>query len=613
MDRRDRIAVSALAALVALVVYLPRLAPTLTLLGDSAVFVSAAAMWGVPQPSGYPLWTALGALFARVPLGELPYRLHLMSALCHIATVFVVAYTIAVLTRSRVAALSGALCLAFSRAFFLGSLYAEVFPLNDLFTAVALFLGLDLHRRGVEEQDLERPLMRLALVCGLASAHHQTIALLAPSLALLVWKSGALPLLRGNRLLKLFAIFVAPIVAFYALLVVAARRQPFSSWGDVHDLDSLLHLMTRQDYGGLTSPHRGAKELEASILVNGWFESTVLAFGWSVLLVAVIGAWSAIRDKRGTGSRIAGVALVLAVLVSGPVFAVMNQIDVDTEHGRAFAERFSTMAAVPLALLIGFGVAALLSGLKDYFPAGALRVALGMLFVFPLSKHAAACDLRDDRRGIQVAHDLVREVPDGSLVLITGDALNGAALYVCGVERRCGRTLVFSPGQMHLGWRVEQLRRWYPDLVLPTPAGKFITVRELVSANLDRRQIYVSTQILDLEPALRDAFNFLPDGIHVRALREVDVEPFKATFADRARRFARGDNCEGCGMARSDLQAPSLETSLPFLYALAFENHARVLSAFNLEPNLAALFELRAEQVDPESIKKLRSPGPPAN
>jgi len=607
---RDARRVSALAAAVALVVYLPRLAPTLSLQGDSAVFVSAAATWGIPQPSGYPLWTALGAVFARVPLGELPYRLHLMSALCHVATVFVVAYTLAILTRSRLAALSGALCLAFSRAFFLGSLYAEVFPLNDLFTALVIGAGLDLHRRGVarsSDADLERPLLRLAVLVGLASAHHQTIALLAPALALLVWKSGALPLLRGRRLLKLFAFFAAPLVLFYALILGAAKREPLSSWGDVHDLDSLLHLATRQDYGGLTSPHLGGKELDASTLFFAWFESAVHAFGWILVLVAALGVVAAWFDER----RIPSLSLVLAVLISGPMFAVKNNLEVDTEHGRAFAERFATMSAVPLALLVGLGVAALYLYLPRYLPTTAVRVGLGLLFVLPLARHAAACDLRDNRRGLQVAHDLIRDVPDGSLVLISGDALNGAALYLCGVEKRCGRTLVFSPGQMHLAWRVEQLRRRYPDLVLPTPAGKFITVRELVAANLDRRQIYVSTQILDLEPALRDAFNFLPDGLFVRALKVEDVEAFKASFPERARRLARGEACEGCGMKRADLHFPSLETTLPFLYALAFENHGRVLSAFEQDQSLAAFFTVRAEQVDEDAIKKLRAPIPP--
>ena len=64
-------------------------------------------------------------------------------------------------------------------------------------------------------------------------------------------------------------------------------------------------------------------------------------------------------------------------------------------------------------------------------------------------------------------------------------------------------------------------------------------------------------------------------------------------------------------MKRTDLHAPSLETTLPFLYALAFENHSRVLAAYYEEPNLAQFFATRAEQVDAESIKLMRVPPPP--
>ncbi|MBI2391417.1 MAG: DUF2723 domain-containing protein [Deltaproteobacteria bacterium] len=611
--RSDAARVGALAAIVALSIWLPRLAPTVTLLGDSAVFVSAAATFGVPQPSGYPLWTLVGWMFSKVPLGDVAYRVHLSSAIFHAATVFVVGWLVTTLSPSRVvglvSGLSAALCLAFSRAFFLGSLYAEVFPLNDLFTALALAASIELwRRRDAPQAEVDQALNALAWISGLASAHHQTIALLAPALALLVFGSGAW-LRIFARFPALLVRFVTPIAVFLLLLLVVAARDPFVSWGDVRSLSALFRLVTRADYGGPLSPHLGGKELEASVLAHAWLEGQALAYGWLLLGVACVGAVAAFVRDRSRDWPVA-IALVTAVLMSGPVFAAMNQLEVDTEHGRAFAERFSTMSAVPIAILVGLGIAAALRAGERWFPPPMARVVLGLSFVLPLSRHASDCDLRDDRRGLQVAHDLVNDVPDGSLVLITGDALNGAALWVCGVERRCGNTLVFTPGQMHLDWRVAQLRRRHPDLALPVPAGKFISVRELVGANLPRRPIFLSPQILDLEPPLRDAFQFLPEHIHVRALRTEDLDAFKASFPERARRFARADACEGCGIARADLRAPSLETSLPFLYALAFENHARVLGAWFEEPALAAFFSARAEQIDPEGIRRVRAPGP---
>jgi hypothetical protein len=158
---------------------------------------------------------------------------------------------------------------------------------------------------------------------------------------------------------------------------------------------------------------------------------------------------------------------------------------------------------------------------------------------------------------------------------------------------------------MHLPWRVEQLRRRHPQLVFPAPASKFITVRELVGANLGNRPVFLSPQLLNLEPPLREAFQYIPDGLMVRALRDdAALEAEKPGFVERAKSLARGDACEGCGIARADLSPISLETTIPPVYALAFENHARILEAwFPTEERLAAFFADRARRTDPDAIK----------
>ena len=118
--------------LVALGAYLPRVCRTLCLFGDSAELATAAAVWGVPHAPGYPLLTLVGHLFTRLPWGEVAFRTHLTSAAFHAATVAVVGATLHRLTGSILGAVSGAALLGLARSFFLGSLYYEVFPLNDL-------------------------------------------------------------------------------------------------------------------------------------------------------------------------------------------------------------------------------------------------------------------------------------------------------------------------------------------------------------------------------------------------------------------------------------------------------------------------------------------------
>src|SRR4051794_18164440 len=53
--------------LLALLLYLPRTCRTLAAFADSAELVTAAAVWGVPHPPGYPLYSALAHLFTYLP------------------------------------------------------------------------------------------------------------------------------------------------------------------------------------------------------------------------------------------------------------------------------------------------------------------------------------------------------------------------------------------------------------------------------------------------------------------------------------------------------------------------------------------------------------------
>ena len=59
-------------------VYLRTDCPTIYL-GDSGELSAAAFALGIPHGSGYPLYTLLGKLFCMVPLGNIGFRMNLMS------------------------------------------------------------------------------------------------------------------------------------------------------------------------------------------------------------------------------------------------------------------------------------------------------------------------------------------------------------------------------------------------------------------------------------------------------------------------------------------------------------------------------------------------------
>lgn len=67
--------------LVAFAVYAWTAAPNVTLL-DSGEFITAAQHFGVPHPTGYPLWTLLTWFFLLLPLGNAAWEVAIFSGLC---------------------------------------------------------------------------------------------------------------------------------------------------------------------------------------------------------------------------------------------------------------------------------------------------------------------------------------------------------------------------------------------------------------------------------------------------------------------------------------------------------------------------------------------------
>jgi hypothetical protein len=565
----------------ALFVYVPRAYRTLSLLGDSAELVTAAAIWGVPHAPGYPFYVLVSHALSRLPLLDVAFRVHLGSAFFHAATVAIVARIIEAMTGRFSAALIGAIALGAGRVFFTGSLYAEVFPLNDLLFALLLWLAL--RAKEAATSSASRAWGALACVVGLGMSHHPMIVLAFPAAAILVAPSAARALGSPRRVLSFVFIAAAVPIAAYGSLVIAAARDPFLSWGDVHDAASLFRLVTRQDYGGLFHASRGAASGQLLERLDAFAISTAQSFGPVALALLLLG----LIDTRAGLVR-ERMALSVAAVLAGPVFAALNAVDLHSEYRLAFFERFATMSHVALSILVGIGAARALelaSRRAARAPGVVFSALLLILTVGPLLYRVRGLDFSSDRRGIAYAHDLVASAPDGALVLLKGDMATQAALYVCGVERRCGERIVFAPFQLSMPWRLEQVKRRYPALGLEN-----VSIASLVERELARRPVLVHAEILDdalgrEESAVpwRLLFRIFPDE---RALR--DALP---AYRELLSGVAFGAACEGCAPAQPP-PFPAADAQRRAAYVSALQSHVRAARELGLSEEADALAKL---------------------
>ena len=569
------------AALLAFAAYAPRVCPTLYLVGDSAELTTAAAVWGVAHPPGYPLFTMMGHAFASVPLGEVAWRVHLTSAVLHAACVGAVVAATRTMTASAVAGLAAGLALATSRSFFVGSLYAEVFPLNDALLAALFAEAIAARASGERARVLW--LYTFAATLGLAAAHHPMIVLALPALAVAVARPLIVAAARDRRLAPcLWVSCVLPAVAAYALVPIAAAREPYISWDGVHDARSLAHLLLRLDYGGPFSPARHTAAGHALERLAAFARLLLSAMGAPVLAGAALGL-CALRRR----SWAVTVALGLAFVATGPAFAWANALDVDSEATLAYFERFTTMCQVPLAIAFGAAVAAAVAWVDGRRgPSFAMGAAIVVGVVWSVAR-VADIDLRDDRRGLAYAHDLVRATPGNAIVLLSGDEPAAAGDYVCAVERACGERAVFSPGMLSMPWKMAEIRRRYPDLSIPWTDGPALRrVHEIVGAAPSTRPVVVMPGLLAADPVLEGEFPHFPDHLLMRVWPRgaADVAG-RAAFSVSAEAIARGA-CAGCGSPTRPPIHPSQEVQILAAYAAAARNHARVAAE---TPGLAEL------------------------
>ncbi len=210
----------------ALGLYLLTLAPTVvTIFDDSLEFQLVSYLLGIAHPSGYPLYTLLGWLFTRLPLGDVAYRVNLMSAVFGALTValtYLIGLELTVgswqskeqyRTDARQvwaevpAALIGALALATSPVFWSQATVAEVYTLNAAFVAGLLWLLIR-----SKYPPSENALMAVAFLFGLSLTHHRTTVLMLPAITYHLW-----PQIRTWKLrtgIKIAVALVAPLLLY---------------------------------------------------------------------------------------------------------------------------------------------------------------------------------------------------------------------------------------------------------------------------------------------------------------------------------------------------------------------------------------------------------------
>jgi len=188
-------------------------------------FLVAAQQFGVPHPSGYPLWTFLAWLFSRLPLGNDAWEINLLSGIIGTLVVCLAAAFSRSMLRwffprlqshypglASSCAVAAALLFAFSFSMWSQAVIAEVYTLHALLVGLFLVALYAWVRRPHNDALLTTTFFLFVI----GFSNHQLVLCLSPLPLLAVF------LMRREIFLDIMAAGLFTFAVFYLLLGVAS-------------------------------------------------------------------------------------------------------------------------------------------------------------------------------------------------------------------------------------------------------------------------------------------------------------------------------------------------------------------------------------------------------
>ena len=444
-----------LVGLFALIVYLLTLAPDLTWAhngSDGGDLIASSYAGGAAHPPGYPLYSLLGRVMAAVPIGSIPYRYNLLSALAAAGAAALVAW--AVEENGPLPSLVAGLSFTFVPLVWSQAVITEVYALMALLAA--LIVGLSL-------RSMPRPLM-LGAALSLGLTHHWTLIALLP-LALEALRRWAKEL--GARTVMMRAVSGC-LMGLLPLVYLPFTSSAPVGWGDASTLKGFWWLVSAELYRGY-----------AFALPRLWIGQRIAStarlladsFTWLGIIVGLWGFLALLeRDNRRAIESLVAV-LVLAIFAVG--------------YNTSDSQVYLITALVVFAVWISAGWGNIWSTLSPTASKFGVTVGLALLMLalpaFTLARNWSAQDLRADCAARDFVNGVMTEAPQRAIV-VTSDERYTFALWVgVFVEKKRSDAAVVNQDLLGYDWYNARLQRGFGLM-----AGNVQEVDALVRLNPGR-------------------------------------------------------------------------------------------------------------------------------
>lgn len=476
--------------LVTLGLYLHTLTPTIGF-HDSGDMITAAYGLGIPHPPGYPLYCLLGKLFTFISMGNIAYRLNIMSAIFAALAVLVIYFILVKTTQQIIPSIIAALSLALTSTFWEQAIIAEKYTLNAFFLAILIFILLKWQeiirdpKYGYNHKHTNRILYVFALVLGLSFTHHlQTIFIVPAALYfLLVANFQDIKRIKKDTLLKTVGILFIPI-ALYLYLPLRASAHPIANWGDPETLERFISHISAAAYKGFFS----AETLLANLMNHIQFFPK--QFTTIFLLIGIFGGIVVFMTNRHFFIFLA--IIVIADICHSIRYTIPN------------IEDYYIPTYMVISIWIGYGIIGLINIMRrgyslleeqqkkkkhpfpkfcSIIPRFIIPGIFLILLIIPFLLHYS----HNNRSKYYLAYDMGLNMLDplkkNAVVITKGDDDLFPLWYHQRVENYRTDVALFNLILLQNKWHLEENKRNHPYLILPPKSAALVT--STVSDGLD--------------------------------------------------------------------------------------------------------------------------------
>jgi len=345
----------------------------------------------------------------------------------------------------------------------------------------------------------------------------------------------------------------------YLYLPWAAARNPALNWGDASSLDGFLAVVTRKHFGSgqlINAPQfQGGSPVQRMLALGASFG----VIAGTLLLPGAVYAYRRCRWYFWFST--------FAFAFAGPIFVSYANINLSVPLTRFVLERFYLLSHVVLAPLIAFSVllgAELLARLASRVRSRAADIATAVVLAVLLGGVVANYGEIDQSRNHvtrRFAEDILATLEPSSILVMNGDEVIMPLTYLQEVEGRRPDVSLIAMPFLYTDWYVPQLRRHYPNLVVPFERydGRSGTMKALVEANPVRPVAVVG---IASEESLKGSYWFYRRGL-IEAVEPMSKDVrLDEMIADNEQLFSRYRP-----PFPADIKSHSLEQSILTHYA----------------------------------------------